>query len=198
MLTVGILAGGRSQRMGQNKALMLFHGIPLIQRVANRVSSTATEINIISNEEPLYKFLNLPIFPDQIPQKGVLGGILTAFLRAGQSFVAPVGCDLPFISPALLNAELKIILESDVDIVIPESKNGLEPLHAVYRRSTCLPLVEKSILRGDNRIISWFDHALVRTLVLSEVSQFDPDPHIFLNLNYPDDFKQAEELSEQE
>ncbi len=177
--------------MGQNKALMPFHGIPLIQRVANRVIPVAAEVNIISNDEPDYLFLNLPVIPDRIPGKGVLGGIYTALQVSRFPFVAPVGCDLPYISAALLQAELNLVIESGVDVVVPESQNGLEPLHAIYRRGACLPLVEKSLQAGDNRIVSWFGNAVIRVLSLSEVTRADPNPRIFLNLNHPEEFKQA-------
>jgi molybdopterin-guanine dinucleotide biosynthesis protein A len=180
--------------MGQNKALMLFRGIPLIQQVYNRILPVAAEVNIISSDEPDYRFLNLPVIPDQIPGKGVLGGIHTAMLVSRTPFVAPVGCDLPFISAALLKAELNLIMDCGADVVIPESQNGLEPLHAVYRQHTCLPLVERSLQAGDNRIVSWFSNAVIRVFSLEEMAGADPDPHIFLNLNHPGEFTQAVEL----
>jgi molybdopterin-guanine dinucleotide biosynthesis protein A len=181
--------------MGQNKALMLFHGIPLIQRVAHRVIPVAAEVNIISSDEAEYRFLNLPVIPDRIPGKGVLGGIHTALLVSNYPFIAPVGCDLPFLSATLLQAELNLIMECRADVVIPESQNGLEPLHTVYRQSTCLPLVERSLLDGDNRIVNWFSNAVIRILSLAEITQVDPDPRIFLNLNRPEEFTQATEIT---
>ena len=177
--------------MGQNKALMPFHGIPLIQRVAERVIPVAAEVNIISSNEPDYRFLNLPVIPDRIPGKGVFGGIYTALLVSGFPFVAPVGCDLPFISATLLQAELNLIIDCGADVVIPESQNGLEPLHAIYRQTTCLPLVERALHAGDNRIVSWFDDAVIRIFSRSEIIAVDPNPLIFLNLNRPEEFKQA-------
>lgn len=177
--------------MGQNKALMPFRGIPLIQRVVNRVAPVAAEVNIISSKESDYLFLDLPVIPDRIPGKGVLGGIYTAFLVSKSPFVAPVGCDLPYISPHLLQVELDLIIKCEADVVIPESQSGLEPLHAIYRRSTCLPLVEKALQDGDNRIVSWFDNAVIRIFSQSEITSVDPDPRIFLNINRPEEFTQA-------
>lgn len=181
--------------MGQNKALMPFHGVPLIQRVANRVIPVAAEVNIISSDEPDYRFLNLPVIADRIPGKGVLGGIHTALLVSGFPFIAPVGCDLPFISATLLQAELNLIIDCGADVVVPESQNGLEPLHAVYRQSTCLPLVERSLHDGDNRIVSWFSNAVIRILSIAEITRIDPDPCIFLNLNGPEEFTKAAEIT---
>ncbi len=170
---------------------MPFRGIPLIQRVADRVIPVAAEVNIISSDEPDYRFLGLRVIPDRIPGKGVLGGIHTALLVSGFPFIAPVGCDLPFLSAQLLQAELDLIMDCGADVVIPESQNGLEPLHAIYRQSTCLPMVERALHDGDNRIISWFDKAVIRVFSHSEIIAADPDPRIFLNLNRPEEFTQA-------
>lgn len=180
--------------MGQNKALMPFHGVPLIQRVISRLISLANEMNVIADEVDTYKFLGLPVVPDQIPGRGVLGGIFTGFSVSNNPFVAPVGCDLPFVSSQLFAAELQLIRDSEFDVVIPESQNGLEPLHAVYRRDACLPLVKRSLLDGDNRIISWFGSARVKELTQCEIKRIDPDPRIFLNLNRPEEYAQASAL----
>ncbi|MCX6054057.1 MAG: molybdenum cofactor guanylyltransferase [Chloroflexi bacterium] len=195
MLAISIQAGGQSKRMGQNKALMSFQGIPLIQRIKNRVTPAAEEIIVIANEAADYHFLELPVYPDQIPGSGVIGGLLTSFYRITKPFVAPIGCDLPFISTLLLEEELRIILESGADIVIPQSEKGLEPLCAIYRKDTCLPWIEKAISRGDRRIVSWFGQVKVKVLSPPEVQQIDPNPYIFLNINNPEDFKQALELA---
>jgi len=196
IVTISILAGGPSKRMGHNKALMVLHGIPLIKRIVDRLSEVTDEINVISNEPELYQFLGLPVFPDLIQGKGVLGGILTAISSAKTPFIAPIGCDLPFISPRLLSEEQKILKQTNVDVVIPESKDGLEPLHAVYRCSSCLSLVKKSVDRGDFRIISWFDDAKVKVLNMVEVRTIDTNPNIFFNINYPEDLINAENFFE--
>jgi len=175
---------------------MPFHGIPLIQRVAARVIPVASEVNIISSDEPDYRFLNLPVFPDRIPGKGVLGGIHTALQVSRFPFVSTVGCDLPFLSAQLLQAELNLIMDCGADVVIPESQNGLEPLHAIYRQSTCLQLVERSLHEGDHRIISWFDDAVIRIFSQPEIALVDPNPRIFFNLNHPQEFTQAMENAE--
>jgi molybdopterin-guanine dinucleotide biosynthesis protein A len=69
----------------------------------------------------------------------------------------------------------------------------LEPLHAIYRRETCLPLVEAALDANQWKLISWFDHAKVRVLKLEEIARLDPKGLAFWNLNTPEDLRQAEE-----
>jgi molybdopterin-guanine dinucleotide biosynthesis protein A len=194
-VSVSIQAGGQSRRMGQNKALMPFMGEPLIQRVVERVRPIASELFIISNEQTAFEFLNLPIIPDLIAGRGVLGGLYTSLSTSTNPFVASVACDMPFINPVLLQAELELLLTSGVDVVIPESPNGLEPLHAVYRRDTCLPCVHKALIQEQRRLISWFEWVTVRIMTLVEVAELDPDKIAFININTADDLFWAESLA---
>ena len=81
MLSVVIQAGGQSSRMGQDKALKLFLGRPLIQRVIERLQPIADELLVTTNHPEDYAFLNLPLFTDLKPGRGALGGTLhRAFL----------------------------------------------------------------------------------------------------------------------
>src|SRR5215212_9354436 len=132
MRTVCIQAGGQSSRMGEDKALKTFLGRPLIQRVIERLSPIAEELIVTTNRPEEYIFLNLPLFPDLKPGRGALGGLYTAIACAKHPLAAVVACDMPFASATLLEAESRLLLEEDVDAVIPKSDEGYEPLHAVY------------------------------------------------------------------
>jgi len=194
-LSVCIQAGGQSRRMGQNKALMHFVGKPLIQRVVERVRSIASELIIISNDRTAFEFLNLPIIPDRIAGQGALSGLYTSLSASKHPFVAPVACDMPFINPTLLQAELDLLVTSRADVVIPESPNGLEPLHAVYRRESCLPFVQEALFQEQRRLIGWLDRVNVHIMTQLEVAEFDPDKNAFININTPDDLIWAESLA---
>ena len=195
MLSVSIQAGGESRRMGQNKALIPFLGKPLIQRVIERVKEIAGEIFIITNDRPSYEFLGLPLIADKIPGYGVLGGLYTAFLEAKLPYVTSIACDMPFVSAKLFKHEFEQLMASAGDVVIPESANGLEPLHAVFRRDTCLPFVEEALRQDERRLISWIHRANVLVVSRVEVAMVDPDELAFTNINTPADLAHAEALA---
>lgn len=92
--------------MGQDKALLPFLGQPLIQRVIGRVRHLADEVLVTTNQPEGYQFLELPLIPDRIPDRGALGGLYTALDAAHFPLVAVVACDMPFVSPQLLSAEI--------------------------------------------------------------------------------------------
>ena len=192
MLTICVQAGGESRRMGRDKALMPFLGRPLIQRVVDRLSPIADEIIVTTNNPDDYRFLGLPLFPDLKPGRGALGGLYTALSSATCEAVAVVACDMPFASPKLIEAASKLLLKEEADVVIPDSGGGLEPLHAVYRRETCIPAIEAAIEADLWKLISWFPQVKVHVLQPDEVKTYDPSGLAFWNLNTPEEFAEAE------
>jgi len=192
MLTVAIQAGGQSSRMGQDKGLKPFLGRPLIQRVVERLTPIADETIITTNHPHDYAFLDLPLFSDLIPDRGALGGLYTALVSATHPILAVVACDMPFASGMLLEAAAQIMVQEEADVVIPKSDEGFEPLHAVYRRSTCIPAVKTAIDSDIWKMIAWFPQVKVRTLTPEEISRFDPSGLAFSNVNTPEEFAEAE------
>jgi molybdopterin-guanine dinucleotide biosynthesis protein A len=194
MLTVCIQAGGASSRMGEDKALKPFLGRPLIQRLVERLSPIADEMIVTTNRPEEYRFLGLRLTPDLKPGRGALGGLYTALASASQPHVAVVACDMPFASPTLLEAASTLMLQEETDVVIAKSDEGYEPIHAVYRRETCLPAIEAAIAADQWKVIAWFPQVKVRVLTPEELKRFDPDGLAFWNVNTPEEFIQAEKL----
>lgn len=184
-----------SRRMGQDKALMPFLGQPLIERVVKRLAVLDAELLITTNHPDAYAFLGLPMVQDMLPGRGALGGLLTALTAAAHPGVAVVACDMPFILPDLLQAQYRLLEEENVDVVIPRSKNGLEPFHAVYRRNTCLPAVRGALEAGEQRIISWFPQVRVREMTLEEIKLYDPHLYSLINVNRLEEFQEVEALA---
>ena len=198
MLTVCVQAGGESRRMGQDKALMPFLGRPLIQRVVERLRPIADEIIVTTNRPEDFRFLRLPLFPDLKPGRGALGGLLTALSSAACETVAVVACDMPFASASLIEAANRLLVQEEADVVIPDSGGGLEPMHALYRRETCIPAIESAIESDQWRLISWFPQVKVRILQPDEIKSYDPSGLAFWNLNTPEEFAEAEQKANQE
>jgi molybdopterin-guanine dinucleotide biosynthesis protein A len=198
MLTLSIQAGGKSSRMGVDKALLDFGGTTLIQHLLARLDSLASETLITTNHPEGYHFLGLPLIPDVIPARGALGGLYTALSAASQPLVAVVACDMPFASPAILRACREILQgDPDLDVAIPSTEYGLEPLHAVYRRETCLPAIKAALDTGKWKAISWHSNVNVRVLSPQEVAVLNPDRLAFENVNTPAEFEAAVKLSQQ-
>jgi len=192
MLSVVIQAGGQSTRMGENKALKSFLGRPLIQRVSERLASSADELLVTTNQPEDFAFLKLPLFADLRPGRGPLGGLYTALVSARYPYVAVVACDMPFASAPLLVAGAGLLAQEGADVVIAETSEGYEPLHAVYRREVCIPAIEAAMDADQWRVISWFPKVKLRKLTSQELSRYDPDGNAFWNINTPVEFAEAE------
>jgi len=192
MLSVVIQAGGQSKRMGENKALKLFLGRPLIQHVTERLVSAADELLVTTNQPEDYTFLKLPLFSDLRPGRGPLGGLYTALVSARHPYVVVVACDMPFARAPLLVAAAGLIAQERADVVIAETSEGFEPLHAVYRRQTCIPAIEAAMDADQWRVISWFPKVKIRKLTFEELNRYDPDGIAFSNVNTLEEFADAE------
>ena len=182
--------------MGEDKGLKLFLGQKLIQRVVDRLACIADEIIVTTNHPYDYAFLGKCLIPDLIPGRGSMGGLYTAMREAIFPIVAVVACDMPFASPELIKAEAKLLVDENVDVVIPRSNCGLEPFHAVYRRATCLPFVRFAIDANHLKVIDLFSSMRVRELNRDEVDAIGSSDVIFRNINTPDEFIEAERLAQ--
>ncbi len=193
-LSLAIQAGGFSKRMGQDKALLEFNHQPLITYVANRGLLLTDDLFVTTNQIESYRFINLPLYPDRLPLRGTLVGMHTALSVSTRPFVAVVGCDMPFFSPYLFAYEAQLLEESGGDAVVPRSRDGLEPLHAVYKRETCLAAVIKSLEMDVLSLIGWLSLLQVLEIAEDQIKLYDPNSRAFINLNTPEEFKKAEEL----
>jgi len=202
MLTIVIQAGGMSSRMGKDKALKPFLGKPLIQRVMERLNPIADEMIVTTNQPDNYSFLQTRLVPDLITGRGTLGGLLTAISSASHPFVGVVACDMPFANPMFFETATKLMVEEEADVVIPRIKSeesqksgGYEPLHALYRKETCLPAIEDAIQKDLWKAIAWFGKVKVRDVSDDEMKSIDPSGLCFWNVNTPEEFAKAEALA---
>jgi molybdenum cofactor guanylyltransferase len=195
MLSVVIQAGGQSRRMGEDKGLMTFLSKPLVQRVIERVVPYAQEVIVTTNNPDAYKFLNIPLFQDLLPGQGAIGGLFTALSVARYSCVAVVACDMPFVNPNILQFAHQQIMQQGWDAVVPFTNVGYEPLHAVYRRETCVPVVRNALEAGEKRLISWFSQVRVLALTQEDLKLLDPEGLAFININTRRDLREAEKIA---
>ncbi len=201
-VTVVIQAGGESRRMGRSKATVPFVGRPLICRLVERLSPVADELIITTNEAPnlaflheMYPDLSIRLVPDAYNERGALPGMYTALSAAQNPYVAVVACDMVFASARLVVAEALAMHESGADVVAPHNKHGFEPLHAMYRRETCLPAVRRRADRGEKRVQSFFDDPELSVLPYTQdkVLAVEPRGGCFINANTPEELARIED-----
>jgi len=177
--------------MGVDKARVDFLGQPLIVRVLERIAPLADEILVTTNQPEAYPFLQVPCIPDLLPGHGALGGLFTALSAASHPLVAVIACDMPFANAGLLAFQQEVLLATAADAAIPRTPEGLEPFHAVYRKSTCLPWIQAALEAGQRRVDSWLKQASVRYITPEEIARHDPDGLAFLNINTPAELAEA-------
>ncbi|MGC9385249.1 MAG: molybdenum cofactor guanylyltransferase [Kosmotogaceae bacterium] len=194
-LSVVVQAGGKSSRMGENKALMSLSGQPLIQRVIERVEPIAQELFVVTSNISYFSFLGVNTVDDTIPDKGALGGLYTAMNISNNDYVAVVACDLPFVNTNILLKGLDLLIQSGADVAIPKTgKDFYEPLHAVYRRDPCKDAIYQAIMQNQWRAISWLSHVKVIEMELALCLELDPSGIAFFNLNTKENFLEAEKI----
>lgn len=187
-LTGVILAGGASRRMAANKALLDLAGRPMIDLVSERLRAVADEIIIAADDTALYARFADRCVADQLAGVGVLGGIHAGLAAASHELVIAVGCDMPFLEPAVLSWFAQAA--DGFDVVILQKGEWVEPLHAVYR-CTCRPAIEAAVRAGRRRVISFFDAVRVRYVAPAEIAELDPDLASFRNVNTPQEWQAA-------
>jgi FdhD protein len=180
-----ILAGGRSGRMGSDKALLPYQGGRFIEAIHRRMEELFEEVIVATGETARYDFLPCRRVTDLHPGMGALGGIHAALRASDSEKVFVVACDMPHLAPDLIRHLCSLAEEADV--VVPEGVGGLEPLHAVYRKGV-LPAVEDALRNGQCRVVSFFDRVRVRRVPLAEVVRIDPDLRAFRNINTPEEY----------
>jgi molybdopterin-guanine dinucleotide biosynthesis protein A len=207
-LTVLILAGGRSRRMGQDKIWLPLgvDGVSLIERVVARVRPLAAEFLFSANApEPFaalvshLRGLGLPaqVVPDLYLGAGPLAGLHAGLSAARCDLLLALAGDMPFINPALV--AYLVALMPGFDVVIPELPHPRtgepvkEPLHAIYRRS-CLGAVAARLAAGERPMVGFLPDVRVRRVLPDEIGRFDPDLRSFFNVNTPEDWDAAEEM----
>ena len=187
-MTAVILAGGKSRRMGSNKAFLKLKGKTFIERQIELLREMFDEIFISANTPSEYKYLNLPVFKDIYPEKGPLGGIYTSLVNSSSFYTFMLACDMPFVESGLIK-HLKGFTK-EYDVVVPKSERGLEPLHAFYSKN-CIDPIKRELDADNLRIISFFPHVKVKIVELESLTSPDSFKNSIKNLNTRNEYEVA-------
>lgn len=190
-----ILAGGKSQRLGRNKAFEKISGEQLICTVNRKLREVAGEIIIVTSRETS-NFDYPPeakVLVDIVPGKGPLSGILTGLSATVSECSVVAACDMPFINVQLL----RYLIERSpgYDAVVPHSSaDTIEPLCAVYSKR-CINALKRNLESGRLDIRSLFSQIKANYIPVEECRKIDPELLSFINVNNPDDLKRALEIA---
>ncbi|HEY3741300.1 MAG TPA: molybdenum cofactor guanylyltransferase [Bryobacteraceae bacterium] len=173
-----VLAGGRSRRMGRDKALLEFASQTLVEAIAAQVRDAAGSVTLLG-DPARYGHLGLAVVPDIIPGQGPLSGLHAALETSREDYVLLVACDMPNVEAGFLRTLLRTAFQNEAKCVVARTSHGLEPLCAVYHRSTRAD-VARALGEGRLRI-----RELVAELGGIGV---DADPRMVQNVNTEDDW----------
>jgi molybdenum cofactor guanylyltransferase len=196
-----ILAGGRSSRMGSNKALLALPGesaLTFVARLTSSLSDLCAEVMLVARDEISareYTFSSpnarRRVVCDQIPDQGPLMGLYSGLQAITCSHALVLAVDLPFVRPALLTWLRTFPLSEEA--LVPRVQGIPQVLLARYPRSI-LPTVEACLRAGRRDPRALLDRVPVRFLEEEQVRAVDPDLRSFVNINTPEDFQRAASL----
>jgi len=172
-----VLAGGRSSRMGSDKALLPFKGATLVEYVAAQVHQAAGNVTLVA-DPARYSYLSYPVITDIYPARGTLSGIHAALAASDAEWNLIVACDMPDVSASLLTSILERAKSGTAHAVIPAGPSGLpEPLCAAYNRRA-IDAIERALDRDIRKVMD--------ALIGLEIDLWQvPDSRHFHNLNTP-------------
>lgn len=179
-----ILSGGKSTRMGKNKAFIEIEGVPIIQRIHTLFKELFQEIIIVTNQKELFSNFDSKILNDLLPNKGVVGGLYTGLFFSNYTYSFCVACDMPFIKKSLVQYLIKN--KEDYDVIVPRTKDGLQPLHALYSKN-CLDPIRKIIEQGKYKMVDLYNLVRVKVIQEDDFNSLDPFRESFINVNTPEE-----------
>ena len=184
-----ILAGGKSSRMGTNKALLEVGGSGMLERAAALLRPLVGQLFVVADDAAAYAGLDLPIVPDRHPGCGAVGGIHAALLHAAQPLVLCVACDMPHLGRGVVELLLAAARPDD-DALVPRVGGRPEPLLAVYGTSARAGF-ERAIASGRLRVMDALEGLNVRYLEERVLRVADPTLRSFVNVNTPKELAAA-------
>jgi molybdopterin-guanine dinucleotide biosynthesis protein A len=183
-----VLAGGKSTRMGQDKAFLRFGACTLLESALELARGVAGSARIVGSTAKFAAFG--PVVEDVYPECGPLGGVHAALSGTTANLNLVVAVDLPFIRPDFLKYLIARARQSNDAVVVPRASGRLQPLCAVYQR-TFADVAERSLRAGKYKIDSLFTEVSTMVIGPEELEQEGFSEEMFRNLNTPEDWEEA-------
>ena len=193
-VTAFVIAGGKSIRMGKDKAFLEFKGRILLARALELAAVVTEDVRIVGDPRKFAAFGR--VIEDIYRERGPLGGIHAALKSSAAELNLMLAVDLPFMQSNFLKYLISVARETRAWVTVPRASDGLQPLCAVYRREFA-KIAEQSLAQGKNKIDALFAEVDTKILGPEEVSEAGFSAEMFRNLNTPEEFDEAAMLTNQ-
>ncbi|MGD9563367.1 MAG: molybdenum cofactor guanylyltransferase [Pyrinomonadaceae bacterium] len=199
-----VLIGGRSSRLGRDKAAIKVGGLPLAVRAAQTVGEALPEarVSLVAGHSGQFggeaSFGEFPLLFDLVEGRGPIGGLHAALSNARTDWIFVLACDYPFVSPVFLKL-LGGMISDEFEAVAPEQPDGLtQPLCAFYRKDAIFPIIDRNVKTPRSppplyRIISGLH---TRTVRYEEYSHLPGCDELFININTQQDLEKLREIED--
>jgi len=186
-VTAFVLAGGKSRRMGADKAFLRWGDESLLDRELKLARAVAEEVRIVGDGKKFGGF-GCVVVEDIYRDRGPLGGIHAALTGSGSELNLMLAVDLPLMTPEFLTYLISQARKAGAIVTVPNAGGGLQPLCAVYRREFA-GIAEASLRAGKNKIDPLFAKVKTRVIEEEELVGAGFSPEMFRNVNTPEDLK---------
>jgi molybdopterin-guanine dinucleotide biosynthesis protein A len=187
MCSAAILAGGRATRFGgRDKSALMVDGRTILDRQIDVLSEVTDDVLIVGGQQ---RHQRARLVQDQYAGYGPLGGLHAALADARSTPVFVVGCDMPYVTSALVAHLLE--RAADVDAVVPRTERGLHPLCAVYTRG-CLDAVARRLANGQLKMLDLLAELRTRVVSGEEIDRFGDRHRLLANVNTPGEYASLE------
>ena len=188
-----ILSGGLAARYdGTEKALLRVGGIRILDRIYEIYRELFDEIILVTNSPEKFLEWDLLIVSDLFQIRSSLTGIHAGLFYTTKPYAFFSACDTPFLKKEIVETVIGKI-EAQIDIVMPETSAGFEPLCAAYSKR-CLEAAQNNLEQKKLKITRTFRKSRIKTISEKVLRQIDPELQSFFNINTPEDLQLAEEM----
>ena len=185
-----VLVGGRSRRMGQDKALLPFQGRSLFQHAVELLRPHAAQVTLLGSPAR-YGDFGIPVLPDRRSGRGPLEALCTGLENSPCEWNIFLACDLPFLEGRFVQFLIERALASEAQAVVPRTDDGWQPLCAAYHRG-CLAVMQQSPEEEPSGIAARLGRLRVQALATDELLRVGFSPRMFKNINTTEDWKEVQ------
>jgi molybdopterin-guanine dinucleotide biosynthesis protein A len=189
-----ILAGGKNSRLpGEKKTFRRVGNDMMLTHIHSLFLKLFTEVIIVVNDPKDFIGLDMMVVTDIHPSRCALAGLHAGLFYASNPWAYVTACDVPFTNERVIR-HLISQREASVEVIIPRTFEGLEPLAAIYSRD-CIPLIEKNLDAKIWMIKKFFRKKKVKEIPPEDLKKLDPSMRFMFNVNTPEDLETARSLA---